>query len=44
MKIEECLRGELAEILLLIDAAAPEFTRPQSWAARIVRFFKSAVL
>jgi len=44
MELNEVLSAELAGLLEVAGAAAPEIGRSQSWAARVGRFLAGLVL
>ncbi len=35
MELEECLRGELAAVMALVDEAAPRIADPKPWYVRL---------
>ena len=44
MELENALAGRMAEIRVILDAAAPEIAGPRPWYARLCAFFAGLVV
>ena len=44
MELHECLRAELDEVCLIVDAVAPEIASPRLWVCRLMSRFAGLVI